>query len=127
MTPRIEPYCDFKISPAACAFHYAFACFEGMKAYRDLEGKTRLFRPDRNFRRLNQSASRLALPNFDEAAMVQLLAQYVKLESRFIPRYAQEFLFQLPPVPTRLFYNKFVLTTNKLDPLDFHFTSAPLW
>jgi branched-chain amino acid aminotransferase len=59
-----------------------------MKAYRDLEGNTRLFRPDRNFRRLNQSASRLALPTFDEATMVQLLARYVKLESRFIPRYA---------------------------------------
>ncbi|CRG88168.1 branched-chain amino acid aminotransferase [Talaromyces islandicus] len=86
LSPKIEPYHDFKVNPAACAFHYAFSCFEGMKAYRDLEGKARLFRPDRNFRRLNQSASRLALPNFDEVAMVHLLAQYVKLEDRFIPR-----------------------------------------
>ena len=37
-------------------------CFEGMKAYRGLDGECRLFRPEMNVARLNKSASRLALP-----------------------------------------------------------------
>jgi len=33
-TPRITPYQNLSLDPATCVFHYAFECFEGMKAYR---------------------------------------------------------------------------------------------
>ena len=50
---RILPYQDIKMDPASSALHYALQCFEGMKAYKDVDGKTRLFRPDMNMARLN--------------------------------------------------------------------------
>ena len=84
-TPRITPYQNLSLDPATCVFHYAFECFEGMKAYKDKDGKIRLFRPDKNMERLNKSSKRIALPGFDGKALTKLLAELVKLDQRFIP------------------------------------------
>ncbi|RAL06939.1 putative branched-chain amino acid aminotransferase [Aspergillus homomorphus CBS 101889] len=83
--PQITPYGKMPLDPAACVLHYAFTCFEGMKAYKDPQGNARLFRPQKNLQRLNRSAARLALPTFDEESMLDLLARYVELEKGFIP------------------------------------------
>ena len=48
--------------PSSTVLHYAQCLFEGLKAYRDKDGKVRLFRPDLNMARMNRSAKRLALP-----------------------------------------------------------------
>src|SRR6478752_1528389 len=85
LTPQITPYQNLSLDPATCVFHYAFECFEGMKAYKDRQGKIRLFRPDKNMERFNKSAARIALPTFATTALIDLLATFVKLESRFIP------------------------------------------
>ena len=60
--PEIKEYGKLHLDPSAVVFHYAFECFEGMKAYKDKDGKTRLFRPDMNMKRFNRSANRIALP-----------------------------------------------------------------
>ena len=53
------------LEPSSSVLHYAQTLFEGMKAYRDENGKVTLFRPDMNMKRMNTSASRLALPVTD--------------------------------------------------------------
>jgi branched-chain amino acid aminotransferase len=83
--PRILPYQNLSLDPATCVFHYAFECFEGMKAYKDANGVIRLFRPHKNMERLNKSSARIALPTFDGKALIQLIGELVKLDSRFIP------------------------------------------
>ncbi|KAK2760965.1 Mitochondrial branched-chain amino acid (BCAA) aminotransferase [Arachnomyces sp. PD_36] len=85
LAPRITPYQNLSLDPATCVFHYAFECFEGMKAYKDKEGNIRLFRPDKNMERLNKSSARIALPTFDGEALTNMIGQLVKLDSRFIP------------------------------------------
>jgi branched-chain amino acid aminotransferase len=85
LPPRITPYQNFSLDPASCVFHYAFTAFEGMKAYKDSKGKVRLFRPTKNMARLNKSSARIALPTFDGAAMIQLIAKFAAMEERFIP------------------------------------------
>lgn len=87
LQPRITPYQNFSLDPATCVFHYAFTCFEGTKAYKDKNGNVRLFRPDKNFARLNRSSSRIALPTMDSDSAIELLAKYVKMEERFVPSY----------------------------------------
>lgn len=82
---RITPYQNLSLDPATCVFHYAFECFEGMKAYKDKKGNIRLFRPDKNMARLNKSSARIALPNFDPDAMIDLIGKFVKEDARFIP------------------------------------------
>lgn len=83
--PRITPYQNLSLDPATCVFHYAFECFEGMKAYKDKNGRIRLFRPNKNMERLNKTAARIALPTVDGEALTKLIAEFVKLDSRFIP------------------------------------------
>lgn len=48
--PKILPYQDLKINPAATSLHYGLQCFEGMKAYRSVDDpdSIHLFRPDKN-------------------------------------------------------------------------------
>lgn len=82
---RITPYQNLSLDPASCVFHYAFECFEGMKAYKDSTGKVRLFRPTKNMERMNKSSARIALPTFDGASMIELIAKFAALEKRFIP------------------------------------------
>ena len=85
LQPHIVPYQTLNLDPASCVFHYSFECFEGMKAYKDKDGKVRLFRPDKNMERFNKSAARIALPTFEPQSLIELIAKFAELESRFIP------------------------------------------
>lgn len=85
LEPKITPYQNLSLDPATCVFHYAFECFEGLKAYKDKAGHVRLFRPDKNMARLNKSAARIALPTFEPSSFVKLISRLVQLDSRFIP------------------------------------------
>ncbi|KAI8148502.1 aminotransferase [Fennellomyces sp. T-0311] len=83
--PELRPYDKIRLDPSATVFHYASECFEGMKAYKDRQGKIRLFRPEMNMARMNRSASRIALPQFDGDELLKLIGEYVKLDERWIP------------------------------------------
>ena len=85
LAPRITPYQNLSLDPATCVFHYAFECFEGMKAYKNSEGQVRLFRPEKNMARLNRSSARIALPNFTGKAFIELISRFATMEERFIP------------------------------------------
>ena len=86
LAPRITPYQNLSLDPATCVFHYGFECFEGMKAYRAADDSIRLFRPDRNMARFNDSATRIALPTFDSEELIELIKKLVRLDERFIPQ-----------------------------------------
>ena len=47
---------------SASCLHYGIELFEGLKAFRGVDGKVRLFRVEDNARRLQSSAKRLCLP-----------------------------------------------------------------
>ena len=49
--PKIQPFGNFSVHPGAKVLHYAQELFEGMKAYRGVDGKIRLFRPMHNMAR----------------------------------------------------------------------------
>lgn len=85
LEPKIVPYQNLSLDPATCVFHYAFECFEGMKAYKDKEGSVRLFRPDKNMARLNKSSARIALPTFEPSAFTELISKFANLEKDSIP------------------------------------------
>jgi len=83
--PRIVPYGNMSISPAASVFHYALECFEGMKAYKDADNNIRMFRPDKNMQRLNSSASRLSLPAVDEDQFLECIKKLLVVDKSWIP------------------------------------------
>jgi len=61
------------------------SCFEGMKAYRGVDGRPRLFRPEVNAARFLRSAQRLQLANFDTNELIECLKALVRVDSEWIP------------------------------------------
>jgi branched-chain amino acid aminotransferase len=53
--PIIRPNDHFMLEPANATFHYSIECFEGLKAYVAEDDRVIMFRPDKNFARMNQS------------------------------------------------------------------------
>ena len=100
---RIVPYGDISISPAAMCLHYGQTVFEGMKAYRDADGKIRLFRPDENFKRLNRSNDRLGIPPIDCDMCLETLKELLRVEKDWVPSapetslYIRPFIFATEP------------------------------
>lgn len=83
--PRIVPYGPISLEPSAMVFHYAQEVFEGLKAYKGKNGQVRLFRPEKNFERLNRSDDRMAIPHIDEELCLEGLKQLVSLDRDWIP------------------------------------------
>ena len=84
-TPIIESYAPISLDPSAKIFHYGQSIFEGMKAYKDAEGNTLLFRPLENCKRLNKSAERLVIPQIPEEIFMSGLKQLLKVDEAWIP------------------------------------------
>ncbi len=85
-TPVIKPYGNISLEPSAKVFHYGQAVFEGMKAYKDEDDQIWLFRPDENFRRINLSSKRLAIPEFPEEYFFNALEELLKLDRNWIKK-----------------------------------------
>lgn len=99
---RIEPYSSLEIDPASSFCHYGQMTFEGMKAYRDVEGEPTLFRPEQNGRRLRRSNRRMCMPEIEAEFFVEAVKTFVDLEKRWIPE----------KEGTALYIRPFVLATE---------------
>ena len=82
---RIVPFGPIPTHPASTVLHYGAEIFEGMKAYRAVDGSIRMFRPMENVKRLNRSAERLCLPTLDEEGCLDILNTIVELEKDWVP------------------------------------------
>ncbi len=85
---RIVPFANLSLSPATMVFHYAQAMFEGMKAYRAPDGRTLLFRPYMNAKRLKETCGRLCIPEIPEEDFVEAVSALVRLEQGWVPERA---------------------------------------
>lgn len=82
---QIVPYGPMPLSYAMSALHYGQAIFEGMKAYKNDKGEVSLFRPLENFKRLNKSAIRMAMPEVPEEVFTGGLMQLIQLDTAWVP------------------------------------------
>src|SRR5690606_21468951 len=83
---KLVPYGPLPFSPAMMGVNYGQACFEGMKAYKDKDGEVFLFRPEKNFERINKSAARLAMPAITEEMFLGGLKALVDIDRDWIPQ-----------------------------------------
>lgn len=95
-TPKIEPFQNFSMHPGAKVLHYAQELFEGMKAYRGVDGKIRMFRPMHNMARMNLSASRSCLPNFDGLEVLNCIRELVRIDAEWVPHDSSSSLYIRP-------------------------------
>ena len=82
---RIVPYGKLSLDPSCMVFHYGQEIFEGLKAYKGVDGKARLFRPDMNAKRSNMSNERLCIPEIPVEDYIQAVKAIVKVDEDWIP------------------------------------------
>src|SRR5690606_27737786 len=83
--PRIVPFGNLTLSPIALCLHYGQTVFEGLKAYRMVDGNINIFRIHRHQTRMNQSLQRMAMPRVPQPLFINAVHQLVALEQSWVP------------------------------------------
>ncbi|XP_018570193.1 branched-chain-amino-acid aminotransferase, cytosolic [Anoplophora glabripennis] len=83
--PIIIPFENISLHPAAKVLHYAIELFEGLKAYRGVDDKIRIFRPEQNMVRMNKSAFSSGLPTFDGYELIRCLNRLIQVDQEWVP------------------------------------------
>lgn len=82
---RVAPYQSLQLDPGAAVLHYGQAIFEGMKAFKGIDGKIRLFRPEMNFKRMQASADRLCMKFIEKDLFIESLRTLVQTDISWVP------------------------------------------
>ena len=85
------------LNESAGVLQYAQTCFEGMKAYRTVNGKVVCFRPDMNAKRMAETAAYLEMPVFPEERFIDAVVKTVKANLDFVPPYGSGASLYLRP------------------------------
>ena len=93
---QLVPYAPLSLDPAVMVLHYGQAIFEGLKAYRRVDGSIATFRPDANARRFQRSARRLAMPELPEDLFVASIEALVGQDHEWVPSGAERSLYLRP-------------------------------
>jgi branched-chain amino acid aminotransferase len=81
----IRPYHSLQLSPATAVFHYGQAIFEGIKAYKNEQGRVAVFRPEENWKRFNLSAARMDMPEVPAFIFMEGMRQLIELDAAWVP------------------------------------------
>ncbi|OLL26855.1 putative branched-chain-amino-acid aminotransferase TOXF [Neolecta irregularis DAH-3] len=139
-----DPY--LKIHGFAPCLNYGQQCFEGLKAFRQKDGRVRVCRPADNCARMQQSADMISIPAIPENMFLQAIEMLIKENIEFCPPYghgescyirplllgtepclkldvSEEFTFVVLLNPVGLFYPPFAFDALVVEDFD---RSAPL-
>jgi branched-chain amino acid aminotransferase len=81
---QLKRFQKILLSPFALCFHYGQTVFEGMKAFRMKDGRVNVFRPLKNFERMNLSLERMCMPPLTEELFMNGVMQMVDADKKFI-------------------------------------------
>lgn len=94
--PKIVPFQNLSLSPGTTVFHYAQSIFEGMKAHKNINGDIVLFRPEENWKRMNMSAERIAMPTIPYEIFMDGLKTLITLDKNWVPNSENASLYVRP-------------------------------
>ncbi len=80
-----DPYITMHIG--ATCLHYGQECFEGMKAFRQKNGKAVIFRVDENGKRMSRTATRTVMPPVPVEMFIDAAKRVVRANEEFLPPY----------------------------------------
>lgn len=83
---------------AATCLHYGQEAFEGLKAFRGVDGKIRIFRLDENAKRLASSCHGIMMAEFPEEKFKAAVLKVVKMNERFVPPYGSGASLYIRPI-----------------------------
>jgi branched-chain amino acid aminotransferase len=82
---KISQFHPLQLSPAANILNYGQGIFEGMKAYRAVNGSIVMFRPEENAKRFAHSCEVMAMPKVPEELYMQAVKDVVIANREFVP------------------------------------------
>lgn len=88
----------FHLDPFTCVFHYAFSCFEGLKAFTQKDGRIVMFRPYENAHRLRRTAGFLGLPAPSDSMFIEMCERCVKSNMEFLAPYGHDAALYIRPL-----------------------------
>lgn len=94
--PQILPVNNLMTHPASSFIHYGQTIFEGLKAFKTIDGEVVIFRPDVHIERLNNSARRICMPQVNVDFILEALKELVAIDSDWIPTKRGESLYIRP-------------------------------
>lgn len=85
-TPVIKPYGPFSYLPAMSILHYGQGVFEGMKAFKQSNGDTIIFRAQSHYERFVRSCKRVVIPEIPKEIFVDGLKKLISIDSEWVPK-----------------------------------------
>src|SRR5688572_26735065 len=76
--PMIVPFANLSLNPATLALHYGQTVFEGMKAFRMVDGNINIFRMERHYNRFCRSLDRMCMAIPPKDIFIEGLAKLVE-------------------------------------------------
>jgi branched-chain amino acid aminotransferase len=83
--PVIVPFANLSISPAMLALHYGQTVFEGMKAFRQDDGRVAIFRLKKHYHRFARSLERMCMAVPGEDIFTEGLLKLIKTDQAWVP------------------------------------------
>jgi branched-chain amino acid aminotransferase len=83
---RIQPYRPIPLPPFALGLHYAQIVFEGMKAYRQQDGRVAVYRTPKHHARLDRSLARMCMPSVPQDLFAEAVHTLVGLDADWVPK-----------------------------------------
>ena len=81
----VKPYHALSLDPGAAVLHYGQALFDGLKAFRGVDGVVRVFRLDKHCHRMASGAPRLCLPAFEPGMLRAGIEALVDVDRDWVP------------------------------------------
>ena len=111
------------LNECACVFQYAQTCFEGLKAYKTINGDVVCFRPDLNASRMAESCKRLEMPVFPEERFIEAVKSVVKKNIDYVPPYGSGATLYIRPY---MFGSNPVMGVKPADEYQFRIFTSPV-
>lgn len=89
-------YGPLQLDPCTKVLHYGQEIFEGMKAFRQPNDEIKMFRPEQNARRFNQSARRMSMPEIPEDQFLNACDVITAYSKNLVPKRLGESLYLRP-------------------------------
>ena len=111
------------LNESAGVLQYAQTCFEGMKAYRTVDGKVVCFRPDLNAQRMIDTCERLEMPVFPKERFIDAVVQVVRKNLDYVPPYGSGATLYIRPY---MFGTNPVMGVKPADEYQFRIFTSPV-
>jgi len=93
---ELTAYAPLLLDPGTAVLHYSQAVFEGLKAFRQVDGGVAAFRPAAHAARFRRSARRLALPELPEPVFLEAIDMLLEADHEWVPTAADHSLYLRP-------------------------------